>query len=268
MKKLAALLTCFALVLAVSCKKDEDDSPELPAVGSLNADFAGLAAAPLAAKNAPTEATAAPEDYRNFANAWVRVKVVQFFAGLVIVVPAAVIAVALNEDPSKEGSTWTWSVTANGATADLQVTVSLVSGFDVELYITNDELTDYLWVEGNFGDGTGTGEWVLHDPNIAGTDDRALSIQWSYVSDTDRALTYEILSPTPDANDEVHQGDTFTYSVDGMTATLEYVDADAPSDTAVISWDTSTGAGSITVPGYNGGAAACWDDLFENAACP
>ena len=64
------------------------------------------------------------------------------------------------------------------------------------------------------------------------------------------------------------QGDTFAYTVDGMTATLEYVDADVPTSTALIEWDTTTGAGSITVPEFNGGATACWDELFENAACP
>ena len=267
MKKFVALCTCSALLLALSCK-DKDDSPDLPPATSLSTDFSALTAAPVAAKNAPTGATAVPEDYLNFANAFVRVKVVQFFAGLVIVLPAAAMGLALNEDPDKQGNTWFWSVTVGEATADLEVSVSLVSGFDVELYVTNAELERFLWVEGNFGDGSGTGEWVLHDPEIAGADKRALSIQWTYVSDTDRALTYEILSPTANDDGDVFQGDTFAYTVDGMTATLEYVDADVPTSTALIEWDTTTGAGSITVPEFNGGATACWDELFENAACP
>jgi hypothetical protein len=267
MKKFSLVILSAVLVLSLSCKKG-DDSPDLPPAGSLAVAIDALNAAPLEAKNAPTGTAAAPEDYLNFANAWVRVKVVQFFSGLVIVLPAAAIVAALQTSPRKEGDRWIWSVTVQDTTADLEVAASLVSGFDIDLYITNNELNRYLWVEGNFGDGSGTGEWVLHDPEIDGADDRALSIQWTYVSDTDRALTYEILSPRPNAQNETFTGDTFTYSVLDTTATLEYEDADDPGVVAVISWDTVSGAGSIQVPGFNGGAKACWDQLFENLDCP
>ncbi len=267
MTRSIASIACFSLLLGTACIKGEDDSPDLPPAESLSVDLSVLNSAPVGAKNAPTGQTAAPEDYLNFANAWARVKVVQFFAGLVIVVPAAAIAAALQQSPMKDGDRWVWQVTVGDTTADLEVAASLVSGFDVDLYVTNPQLTRYLWVEGNFGDGSGTGEWVLHDPEIEGDDDRALSITWTYVSSTDRSLSYEILSPRPNANDEVFQGDTFSFSVDGTNATLEYEDADEPGTVAVISWDTGTGAGLLQVPGFNAGAAACWDELFENTGC-
>ena len=266
MNQLVSLLTCAALASSFSCK-EEEDSPDLPPAASMNVQLDALNNAPLAAKNAPSGPTAAPEDYVNFANAWARVRIVQFFAGAVVVVPALSIGAALQQKPTKDGDLWKWNVTVGDARADLEVSASLLEGFDLDLYITNTELERFLWVEGAFGDGSGGGSWTLHDPKIEGTNTEALSIQWSYVSDTDRSLSYEIVSPLPNAQGEVVTGDTFTLTIDGMRATLEYVDADDTSVTAVISWDTATGAGSIIVPDFNQGQKACWDAAFENTGC-
>ncbi len=267
MNRLLAVVSSIALTSAVSCKVQEDDSPDLPPAASLSVNIAAIAAAPLAAKNAPTGTTATPADHLNFANAWARVKIVQFFAGLVVVLPATAMGLAVQTQPVQTGNLWEWTVTVGETGAKVALTADLATGFDVELHVTNPTLENYLWVEGNFGDGSGTGEWTLHDPNIESGNDSALSIQWSYVSDTDRSLTYEILSPRPNDLGEVFAGDTFTFSVDGTTATLEYEDADDPGVVAIITWDTVTGTGSIKVPGFNAGAAACWDTLFENIDC-
>lgn len=254
---LAGLITTS--VALAGCQTDEP--PELPRATTMSVDIEAMAAAPAVAKDAPS--SAAPSEYNNFANAWLRVKVLQLYAAGVVVVPALAIGAALLQDPSFDGDRWIWTITVAGVTGELEVSHSLIEGFDVELYVTGGELDRFLWVEGNFGDGTGTGEWVLHDPDITGGDDSALAIRWTYAADDDRSLTYEVLSSaSPDV------GDSITYAVSGNTASVVYTDASDAGLVAEIEWDRTTGVGSLEVPGYNNGERACWDASFVNAACP
>jgi hypothetical protein len=251
-----------AVVLATGCVAKEEP-PELPSVGTLSSDIEVLNAAPAAAKNAPTEATAAPEDYRNFANAWLRVKVLQLYAAGIVLVPAIVMGAALQQEPTQDGDDWVWSVTAGEATADLEIQVGAGSGWDVELYVSNAEVEEFLWVDGNFATDLTEGEWRLHDHMLGEGSDEVLAIQWTYESETERALTYENRNET-----SADVGDTLSYAISGETARLTFIDASDPSLVAAIEWSTSTGAGSIEVPGYNGGDPACWDSEFVNADCP
>ncbi|MBT8495007.1 MAG: hypothetical protein KJO07_18300 [Deltaproteobacteria bacterium] len=262
MKRALSLVIAFSL-LSAACVK-EDDPPDLPPAGSMTVDLAAVEAAPLVAKGEPNTQTIVPVQYENFAQAWVRVKVLQLFAVGVIVVPGTAIALALSQEPTESNGVWTWTVTVNSATAELDVSAGLASGWDVDLYVTDPQqsLDRYLWVEGDSNLDVTEGTWTLHDPELTGNDE-ALAIEWSYTTDTDRSLAYVV------RNSEIPEsGDSITFTVAGTTASVTYVDADDPSVMAEISWDTTTGAGQITVPGFNGGAAACWDELFENADCP
>jgi hypothetical protein len=249
-------------LVASSCVK-QDEPPDLPSVATFNADIEVLAAAPATAKNAPTGlALADPSEYRNFANAWLRVKVLQLYAAGIVLVPAVVMGAALNQEPTQHGDDWVWSVTAQDTTADLEIQLGVVAGWDVELYVSNTELDRFLWVDGNFATDLTDGEWRLHDPMLQTGSDEVLAIQWTYEGETERSLTYENRDET-----SADVGDALTYSLSGDAATLVFVDASDPSVVANIAWNTSTGAGSIEVPGYNGGDRACWDSTFVNTAC-
>jgi hypothetical protein len=238
----------------------EEEPPELPQVSSISANLEGPASAPLMARNANP---ALAGDYQNFANAWVRVSVVQVVAVALVAVPAAVIGAALSQEPRKDGELWRWSVTALGATADLQVGLGLVDGWDVELRITNANLTDYLWVEGNFATILTSGTWVVHNPELAAGADSALEISWTATSEEDYSLSYSNV-------DSSHEGfgDVMSFSVLGTSATLVFEDASEPTQVATIQWDIIGLDGSIQVPLYNEGNVACWDGLFVNATCP
>lgn len=231
----------------------------------MTVDLAAVEAAPLVAKGDPNApATIVPVEYENFANAWLRVKVLQLLAAGVVVVPGTAIALALSQQPTEDDGIFTWTVTVGMATAELDVTAGLVDGWDVDLYVTNPDegLNRFLWVEGDSNLAATEGAWTLHDPQLAAGSDEALSIEWSYTSPTDRSLAYVVRS-----TESPELGDSLTYTVAATTASLQYVDADDPSVAAEISWDTTTGAGRIQVPGFNAGAEACWDTVFENAAC-
>jgi hypothetical protein len=256
-RPLLSLMVTTVFVLG-ACAQEEP--PDLPQVSSISANLEGPASAPLMARNANP---AVLGDYQNFANAWVRVGIVQTVAVALVAVPAAVIGVALSQEPSKDGDLWRWSVTALGATADLQVGLSLVEGWDVELRISNANLTDYLWVEGNFATVLTSGTWVVHNPELAAGADSALEIAWTAASEEDYSLRYSNVAATNEGF-----GDVMDFRVLGTSATLVFDDASEPSQVATIQWDTVGLSGSIQVPLYNEGNEACWGADFVNASCP
>lgn len=254
------LLSAFLITtLSTTFACQQEEPPELPPVSSLTANLEGPESAPTMAKNADLELEG---DYRNFANAWARVKIVQLYAAGIILVPSAVIGAALSQEPTEDGEDWVWSITALGATAELVVSLGLVDGWDVDLYISNAELERYHWVEGNFATDLSAGTWVARDPDLPAGEDAVLEISWTHTSETEHSLTYTNVSTSHD-----NYQDFIRYSRSGQTATLVYEDADDADLVADISWDTQTYAGSIEVPLYNEGKRACWDEDFVNAAC-
>lgn len=257
--KTTGLVLALALVSSQATGCVQEDAPELPPVTSLTANLEAPESAPLAAKNADPAGTG---DHTNFANAWLRVKILQLYGAGVILIPGAVMAAALSQEPRQDGETWIWSVTALGATADLEINAGLTSGWDVDLLVSNAELDRFLWVEGNFALDLSEGVWTAHDANLPAGSDDVLDIRWTHVSDTDRTLVFENTNQSsPDV------GDVLTFSVSGTTATLRFEDASDASVVANISWDTETAAGSIEVPLFNNGEKACWNSAFVNAAC-
>lgn len=254
---LAVSLAAFA----TGCADDTlPQQPEIPPSASMTADLTGLEAAPVAAKQAsPT----AESTFAHFANAWVRVKVVQLYAAGVVAIPALVMGAALGQEPTSDGDQWVWDVSAGAASASLRFSGNVVSGWDVDLLVTNAEVTDYLWVEGSSNTAATEGAWVLHDAKEPAGEDKVLDISWSYTSETDHSLTYRnVNQSSADVNDEVE------YSLDGTTATVVLRDATDSSLVATARWSTETGAGSIQVPNYNNGELACWGANFQNADCP
>lgn len=253
-----ALVASTALVSASLTGCVQEQPPELPPVGSLTANIEVVEAAPDEAKNADP---AGVGDYTNFANAWVRVKILQLYAGGVILIPAVVMAAALAQEPRQEGEAWIWTVTAGGATADLELRANL-AGWDIDLYVTNADVERFLWIEGDFDVDLGAGTWRANDANRAAGENAVLEIAWNYLADNERSLVFtNVDQQSPDV------GDVLSYTISGNTATVGFDDADNPEQIAQASWDNTTGVGDVEVPLYNNGERACWDTTFSNVAC-
>ena len=62
-----------------------------------------------------------------------------------------------------------------------------------------------------------------------------------------------------------NEGDTMTITTGHDTSSIELLDAGAAATSSII-WHRD-GSGSLTVPDYNGGAMACWDQHQVNADC-
>jgi len=258
---IVSLAASAALLLgSVGCVQEEQP-PELPPVGTMSTELSSVNSAPQAAKNADP---ALMGEYSNFANAWVRVKVLQVYGTGIIAIPAVAMGLALTQDPTHQGNRWVWSITVGQTTGDLELSGDLLSGWDVDFFVSNpaQSISGFLWIEGHSNTDLTEGYWVGHDVNLPPEADEVLEIDWRYDSDTDRSLAFSnVNTSSPDL------GDVITFTVLGNTATLVYDDASDASLIANIDWDTTTGVGSIEVPHYNGGEKACWDAAFMNTPC-
>ncbi len=258
---IVSLVASAALLVGSMGCMQQEQPPELPPVGTMKAELGTVESAPQAAKDADPDAVG---DYSNFANAWVRVKLLQAYGTGIVFIPAVAMGLALSQEPTHQGDSWLWSVTVGQTTGDLELSGGLIAGWDVSFFVSNpaEGIADFLWIEGHSNPELTEGYWLGHDVNRPASDNEVLEIAWSYTSETDRSLSYSnVNSSSPDL------GDVITYSVQGTTATLVYDDASDPSLIANITWDTTTGVGSIQVPYYNGGEKACWNASFVNAPC-
>ena len=125
-------LLLLATLLGPGCDTDEggDAAPELPPIATLQADLSGIESAPLAAKQASPTTTG---NYSHFANAWLRVNVLRLYAAGIVLIPAAVMAAALSQQPTFEAGAWTWRVNAANADATLRVAGTRATGFSATL---------------------------------------------------------------------------------------------------------------------------------------
>jgi hypothetical protein len=258
--------TLSSLVVATACltggcpQAEEEAPPELPPVNSMAMELSALTSAPAVAKSG---GSAALGDYENFANAYTRVAIVDLAALAVVALPAAAIALAIDQpgEQLSDGS-FHWSVTVLGSTADVFVDHSLANGWDGQLFISNASQQNFLWVEGAFTSLLNEGSWTLHDPNLPAGNDVSLEILWDYRAANDFSLTYR------NANQQSEGfGDTMDFALVGRNASLVYDDASEPTQVATILWDAVTAEGGIQVPGFNEGQESCWDASFVNTAC-
>ncbi len=264
------LFVCASLVtLGVGCdKNDGNEAADLPPASTLNFDIGVLAAAPAEAKQDPNSATHVAQDdghHENFYQAWFRVAWLGFASALVVILPATGIALAANQKAVRDGDKWIRTVNVGDAKLELEHSVNLLSGWDIDFYVTNSKegLDRFLWVAGSHDLDLSEGTWTLNNPKSEVSDKAMVDISWTYESDTDRTLTVKNVQDGDEGED-----DAFKITVLGDQRLLEFTDADDNSVVADIEWNAKTGAGSIQVPGYNEGNKACWDDEFHNIDCP
>jgi len=249
---------CLSGALLAACGDDKLPQPEPLSSATVEADLSGIEDAPRAAKAAlPT----ARSEYRNFANAWLRVKVLQLYAAGLIALPAAAVAATLNQQPTLTGGKWIWELTALGSTASLQIQRTDVGQWKAEMLVSNSSVTDFLWLEGQYDATQSEGSWTIHDPELSGST-AVLGIDWSYASETEHTLTYRNIDQS-----SADVGDKIEYQRDGNDASVVFTDASDSDSVARIAWDATTGVGSIEVPNYNDGNKACWGTDFKDTDC-
>lgn len=198
---------------------------------------------------------------------WVAAAASVAAANLAVVVhtaiPLATWRAAAAQRPVFEDGKWHWRFTTNvygqPFSGDLTGYVE-ANELIAEMRITAASLglTNFLWYVGTAPVGGTTGSWSFYDPaspsTVVGT------IDWSHPGTLVWNVSFIVMAGP-------NMGDELTYDVNGAARSVSFTDASAGT-TAVIAWNATTQAGSITAPNFNGGVKACWDTTLANVVCP
>lgn len=196
----------------------------------------------------------------NFANAAVRVGVVNAIVGLNLVLPALATRAATRGTPELVDGAFVWSGTAD------------VAGTPVDVRLTGDPRgsgVDWTMETARAGDAFFTfytartsldgrdGGWRLFSPERSGA---VLSADFDADGERDREITFAV----PAGNEGA--GSAVTYRADGDAQMFD-VTKQPEGTRALIEWDVRTRAGSITADDFDGGRRACWNAALENVSC-
>ncbi len=263
MKRIGRNALCtmlFVLLLAGCDSVSDDDGATAPPV--LPADAFSLKTDLFNQTNASKSMAGT-----HFAAAALRVWPVSVIISANLIVPVAVTAAALQANPERDGTTWTWTTTtvANGREITSQLAGTLqgssvrwsmrVSYFDGEQ--TLDEFELYTAVTDASSQ---TGSWKLYYP-INGQSRNVLNADFAVPSETEATITYSI-----PASAENNAGDSVRYEADDNARTFDWTQVGEALNHLII-WDADTRVGSIDATNYNQGQKACWDEDLENSAC-
>ncbi len=182
---------------------------------------------------------------------------------------------AVQPDQQSDGFHWTYPVVdaANVLDADLKGRARGVTDIVWEMRVTSGSttpaLTDFLVFSGtsnlifrNQEWTTEEGQWKVFDHTAPSTQTALLDVFW-FLTGADSWRLVFINTKTGSPN----LGDQFEFQSTIDLRRVEYLDQSAGPPRSVIEWNTTTNAGSIASATFNGGAKACWNAQFLNAAC-
>lgn len=204
----------------------------------------------------------------NFSAAALRVWPVSVIISANLIVPVAVTAAALQDEPEVVDGTWVWSTTTN---VDGQLVEFTLAGrpdgeqVDWSMRITTSEPVlgqvyddfELYTAQTNF-DGQ-EGAWQLFY-RIDGERRNVLNADFEVLADDTKELTYSIPEAQPNGGDSVlyaTQGDDRRFLWQQVTESLDHD----------VEWDAVTRVGSISATNYNDGQRSCWDANLDDVAC-
>ncbi len=269
-RTLLAVILIAAQVLFVSCQKNpvesSDEAPALPPAESMRIDLSFFK------QPAPAGKALSPEaGSRNFANAALRVLIINAVVVAVMALPAGTLAAAVSQDPMpQDDGKFHWIYTYEDSTVRLQA--DLAGWIDRakqesvwEMYVSNSlsnpPLDHYLWYEGRVKLDRKSGFWDIYDAARPDTAIGVLHIDWEMMAKDSAKLVFTVVKP-----DVPEKGDSVTYLSEGNTRSITWFDASAGA-TVEIGWDAATGAGYLIAPDYNNGEKACWDEQRQDVSC-
>jgi hypothetical protein len=276
--RLATLAVLALLVPALTgCGKEptaparsRSEAPTVPPASSLKFDFgffsANGGAQAYAAHPNGVDATLAKS---NWINAVVRVVYINLTVADLFTPPVAALQAALSQTPvlGEDGwFNWTYAFSDKGH----DITLHLRARIDGNIVTWRMQATDpqasppmseFLWFTGETRLQNDRGFWIFNDRRN-GEAVPVARVDWTNASERSRTLSFSNVDAT-----SADLGDRLEYSVAGDLGAIRFHDVSANQD-ADITWNEVTGTGSLTVPDYNNGERACWDEHQENAVCP
>ncbi len=229
-------------------------APALPDAADLQIDLGFFDGAGTLAKDASGI-------HDNFVNAYLRAVVLQTMADFTLAAPVGTFAVALHTVPAAQpDGAWVWSYTWTGYRFPIRVALrGLPAGdhvaWEMRISPLNTE-PNLLWFEGTTSDQGRKGQWLFHD-----LDDPAHPVSGEIAWDHDASGRWLQFTSRELESD----GDLLRFTDGAPDYAIEFTPGDG-GVASYIRWNAD-GTGSLLVPDYNGGAAACWDRWQENVVC-
>ncbi len=272
-RRSALLLAVLCVIAFAGCGDDNPEDagqngalPTLPSAASMLVDLDAFEDGGAAKSPVPI---AAPADSSHFVAARLAVAAINTAVIGFAAAPVAAFSAAIGTAPVQQpDGSWDWSYSMTFDTLSLNLVLNGradAEGAQWAMRVTTTglpaDVSDFLWYTGEATLDGDVGHWQFYDIAAPETPTDLARADWS-IDDADSRSLYWVNNR---AGGE-HQGDGVTYTVDGSAASITHLDASALTS-LVVAWDLVTTAGSITAPGYNGGAEACWQENHLNTDC-
>jgi len=238
------------VVLLAACEKNVTDnntpatteSPLLPPTGSMTMDMSAFdVGASSLAKATQTNTK------NNFANAAIRVAIVNTAVIVRLTPPAAVFAAALTDTPSvdtKGKYHWNYELIQNQINFQAELTgwieiktTKAKWEMVVSTINTNPILNDFKWYEGWANLLNTSGQWTFYDSQKPTAPQEMITLDWQYTNETNKSLVFTNVDPT-----NANYQDVLTYSALGDDRKIEYYDISTGFN-SIVFWSDSTTAG-------------------------
>jgi hypothetical protein len=280
--------TCLSGLLVLGalsgCSKDsgtgpeannKDTPPALPAVSTMQPalDFYGVPAPSVDQQSLttgkPSDALQrSAGDHSNWINAYVRAVFIYLSAYDLLEEPVGAFAAAIHSKPQlQDDGSYLWTyIFVDG---DIEYSVFLYGTrnegtveWRLEVSSNNpaQPLDHFVWFRGETNKDEKSGYWQFYQP--AGETEGTETVRIDYMK-TGRHEGW--VKVTVNGSGLENEGDTLTFTDSGETGSIEYFDASAAFNSSII-WHRD-GTGSLTVPDYNSGVTACWDEDQVNTEC-
>ncbi len=272
-KRSAPLLAVLCVVALVGCGGDNPEDaglnggpPTLPGAESMIVGLAAFEDGGAAKSPVPI---AAPADSSNFVAARLAVAAINTAVIGFAAAPVAAFSAAIGTTPVQQpDGSWDWSYSMTFDTLSLNLVLNGradAQGTHWAMRVTTTglpaDVSDFLWYTGEATLDGDVGNWQFYDITAPETPTDLARVDWS-IDDADTRWLYWVNN----RQGGEHLGDGVTYSVDASAASVTHLDASALTS-VVVAWDLVTTSGSLTAPGYNGGAEACWQENHLNTDC-
>jgi len=286
-RRIATGLTLAAtLFIAAGCSNDNivipdtetgaAGAPQLPAMSTmrLDLDFFGVET-PVADqvsldKGTPSQPMLAEGggDHENWINAFVRAIFIQLTVLDHLEEPIGAFAYAVHSVPQEvEPGVYLWTYIFVDGPIEYSVflygtPVAAQVQWRMEVSSNNPEqiLDHFVWFDGRTNNDESGGYWQFYEPTDESNGIASVRIDWS-----NGPLQNQLIIAVNGIGHE-DEGDTVTFTETPTSGAIDFYDAGL-AEQSNISW-RADGTGSITVPDYNDGNIACWDQEQRNTVCP